>query len=134
MLLQKLPVQKLGYRHPNTRVLASSLVHSPLEYNMKMHIADIFYLFGDFPPSIFPLKFRYIYFLLYILPSQSSWQDHFQYLCYQKKRIISFPRNIFVIIPISFEFLVHFSQTEISFLTVPILLLQNQEHLLKIQV
>ena len=33
---------------------------------MKIHLADIFHLFGESPPSIFPLHFRYIYFLLYI--------------------------------------------------------------------
>ena len=31
---------------------------------MKIHLADIFYLLGESPPSIFPLEFRYIYFLI----------------------------------------------------------------------
>ena len=33
---------------------------------MKIHLADIFKFFGESPPSIFPLHFRYIYFSLYI--------------------------------------------------------------------
>ena len=33
---------------------------------MKIHLADIFYFSRESPPSIFPLHFRYIYFLLCI--------------------------------------------------------------------
>ena len=80
---QELPVQKLGDRHLNTKEPVSWLVHVlcdfkatvhqeasfSLEYTIKIHLADIFYLFGVSPPSIFPLQFRYIY--LYILQSQN---------------------------------------------------------------
>ena len=34
---------------------------------MKIDLADIFYLFGESPPSIYPLHFRYIYISVYIL-------------------------------------------------------------------
>ena len=47
-------------------------VWSPFNtYNIKIHLADIFYLYDESPPSIFPLQCRYIYFLLYILLSQN---------------------------------------------------------------
>ena len=42
-----------------------------LEYITKLHLVDIFYLFGESTHSIFPLYFRYIYFLLHILLSQN---------------------------------------------------------------
>ena len=52
----ELPVQKLGDRHPNIIEPASWLeVLAYLKYTMKIHLADIFYLFGEGPPSIFPL-------------------------------------------------------------------------------
>ena len=64
----ELPVQKLGNRHSNTIEQASWLMHvlcdfkatwhqeasvSP-EYTIKIHLANIFYLFGESPPSTFP--------------------------------------------------------------------------------
>ena len=62
-------MQKLGYRHASTIELTSSLIHLlcdfkatlhkeasvSLEYTMKIDLADIYYLFGESPPSIFPL-------------------------------------------------------------------------------
>ena len=59
--------------------------------------SNIFYLFSESLPSIFPLHFRCIYFLLYILLSQNCWQHRFQFLTYQKKCIIPSSRNISVI-------------------------------------
>ena len=66
---KELPVPKLGDRHPNTIVFTSSLVHVlcdfkatwhqeasvSLEYSMKIHLADIFYLLGEIFPSNFSL-------------------------------------------------------------------------------
>ena len=84
-LIFELPVQKLGDIHPNNIELASWLVpvlcdfkatwhreaSVSLEYTIKIYLADIIYLLGERPPSIFRLQFRYIYFLLYILLSQN---------------------------------------------------------------
>ena len=67
-----------------------------LEYTMNMHLADIFYLFRESPPSIFPIYFRYIYFVVHFTNSH-WWHNQFQYLTYQKKCIIPSSRNIFVI-------------------------------------
>ena len=53
-----------------------------LECTMKIHLSDIFYLFDESPPSVFPLYFRYIYFSLSILLSQNWWQDQFQYVLF----------------------------------------------------
>ena len=61
-------MQKLGSRHSNTIEPARWLLHvscdfkatlhqeasASLEKTMKIHLADIFYLFGKIPPSIFP--------------------------------------------------------------------------------
>ena len=41
-------------------------------YTGKMHLAHLFYLFNESPPSIIPLLLRYIYFLLYTLLSHNS--------------------------------------------------------------
>ena len=62
---QELPLQKLGDRHPNTIELASWLMHVlcdfkatwhqeasvSLEYTTKIHLANIFYLFGESSPA-----------------------------------------------------------------------------------
>ena len=57
---------------------------------MKIDLADIFYLFGESPSSIFPLHFSYMYILVYILLRSK--------LTYQKNILFSFSRNIYAII------------------------------------
>ena len=75
-LCQELPAQKIGDSHQNTIELASWLVHLlcdfkatchqeasvSLEYSMKIHFTDVFYLFSKSSPSMFLLQFRNIYF------------------------------------------------------------------------
>ena len=64
---------------------------------MKMDLSDIFYIFGESPPpSIFPLHFRYKNLSIYALLRSK--------LTYQKKYIISFSMNIYVIILITIYF------------------------------
>ena len=80
----ELPTQKLRDRHPNTTKMVRWLVQVlcelkatwhqeaslPLEYTIKIQLADIFYLISEIPSSTFLLHFRYIYFLLCILRIQ----------------------------------------------------------------
>ena len=70
---QRLLVPQLWDRHSNIIKLASWLVHVLCGFMiMKIYLTDdIFYLFGESPPSILPLHFRCIYFSLYILLNQN---------------------------------------------------------------
>ena len=54
-------------------------------------IADTLYLFDDSPHPIFPLCFKCIYSLVYILLSHNWWQDEFQYETYQKNVLFPLP-------------------------------------------
>ena len=65
-----------------------------IECTMKIHLADIFYLFGESPSSIFPLHFSYVCFRCTFLLSQNCLQDLFQYLTYTIKCIIPTSRDI----------------------------------------
>ena len=100
---------------------------------MKIHLADMFYVFRESTPSIFPLHFRYIYLSLYIFIKSKLLAGSIPVLNLTKKCIILSSRNISVIYYILFTLnfrkdMAHFSQTEFSVLILLILLLKNQEH------
>ena len=104
-------VQKLWDRHPNTIELASWLVHVvcdfkatwhqealiSFEYTMKIHLVEIFYLFGERPPSIFP-SYVYLFFVIHFaklkfmvrsvpvlkLPEKMYYSFFKGYICYEE--------------------------------------------------
>ena len=94
---------------------------------MKIYFADIFYLFGEGPPFIFLLYFRYIYFLLYVLLSRNRQQDRFQYLTYHKIMHYSlFQKYICYYILFTLDSVHSFSQTKFPSLSLLFLLLQTK--------